>query len=207
MAYQRIVYALIQNVPGIQDASSIQIHYHGIHRYVLCDRIGMAPHPCQLFSCGLAQRAPGSLLRRFHPDLLRNCNNLQRPRHEQGLLPALVGNLKWILLLTIFLGGVFLHISQAILCHLFSVNLERGATAKEIVDLPFTEEIAKVLRRFRKCFLFCTVSAGGMAYMSLGAPVLWRINFFTAIWPLSTVVFAHFSLPVVLNPGLMRFKW
>ena len=126
---------------------------------------------------------------------------------EQSLLPALVGNFKWVVLLTIFLGGISLHVSQAILCHLFSINIEWGATAKEIVDLPFSEEMAKVVQRFWKCFVFCIVCAGGMAYLSLGAPVLWRINFFTAIWPLSTVLFAHFSLPIVLNPGLMRFKW
>ena len=127
--------------------------------------------------------------------------------HEQSLVPALVGNFKWVLLLTIFLGGISLHVSQAILCHLFSIDIEWGATAKEIVDIAFADEMSKVLRRFWKCFVFCVACAGGMAYLSLGAPALWRIDFFTAIWPLSTVVFAHFSLPIVLNPGLMRFKW
>ena len=127
--------------------------------------------------------------------------------HEQNLVPALVGNFKWILLLTIFLGGISLHVSQAILCHMFSIDIEWGATAKEIVDMPFTEEIAKVVKRFWKCFLFCIVCIGAMIYLSIGAPYFWRIDFFTAIWPLSTLLFAHFSLPIVLNPGLMRFKW
>ena len=126
---------------------------------------------------------------------------------EQSLLPALIGNFKWILLLTVFLGGISLHVSQAILCHLFGINIEWGATAKEIVDIPFSEEMSKVLKRFWKCFTFCIICAGGMAYMAMGAPALWRINFFTAIWPLSTVIFAHFFLPIALNPGLMRFKW
>ena len=127
--------------------------------------------------------------------------------NEQDLFPALVTNFKWIFLLTIFLGGISLHVSQAILCHLFSINIEWGATAKEIEDIPFAEEIKKVFRRFWKMWLFCIVVAAGMAYLSIGAPALWRINFFTAIWPLSTVIFAHFVLPIVLNPGLMRFKW
>lgn len=127
--------------------------------------------------------------------------------HEQDLLPALVGNFKWVILLTIFLGGISLHVSQAILCHLFGINIEWGATAKEIEDIPFTQEIKKVFKSFWRMWLFCIVVAAGMAYLSLGAPALWRIKIFTPIWPLSTVIFAHFMLPIALNPGLMRFKW
>ena len=127
--------------------------------------------------------------------------------HEQDLFPALVGNFKWVILLTIFLGGISLHVSQAILSHLFGVNIEWGATAKEIVDIPFTEEIGKVLKKFWKMFTFCIVCTGGMIYLAVAAPALWRIKFFTAIWPLTTVLFSHFVLPIVLNPGLMRFKW
>lgn len=43
----------------------------------------------------------------------------------------------------------------------------------------------------------------------LGAlvPYHWHINFFTALWPLATVVASHFLLPIVLNPGLMLFTW
>ena len=127
--------------------------------------------------------------------------------NEQDLFPALVNNFKWVFLLTIFLGGISLHVSQAILCHLFGINIEWGATAKEIEDIPFGEEIKKVFRRFWRMWLFCIICAAGMAYLSLGAPPLWRIKIFTPIWPLSTVIFAHFFLPIVLNPGLMRFKW
>jgi len=127
--------------------------------------------------------------------------------NEQDLIPALVGNFKWIFLLTIFLGGISLHVSQAILSHLFCINIEWGATAKEIEDVPFPEEIRKVLKSFWRMFLFCIACGAGMAYLALFAPALWRINAFTAIWPLTTVVFSHFVLPIALNPGLMRFKW
>ncbi len=127
--------------------------------------------------------------------------------NEQDLIPALVGNFKWIFLLTIFLGGISLHVSQAILSHLLCINIEWGATAKEIEDVPFPEEIRKVLKSLWRMFLFCIACGAGMAYLALFAPALWRINAFTAIWPLTTVVFSHFVLPIALNPGLMRFKW
>lgn len=127
--------------------------------------------------------------------------------NEQDLIPALIGNFKWVFLLTIFLGGISLHVSQAILSHLFCINIEWGATAKEIEDVPFPEEIRKVLKSFWKMFLFSIVCAAGMAYLAFFGPALWRINSFTAIWPLVTVTFSHFVLPIALNPGLMRFKW
>jgi hypothetical protein len=38
-------------------------------------------------------------------------------------------------------------------------------------------------------------------------PYQWRIGFFTAVWPLATVVASHVLLPTVLNPGLMLFTW
>ena len=38
-------------------------------------------------------------------------------------------------------------------------------------------------------------------------PYDWQITFFTPIWPLASIVSSHFLLPVILNPGLMRFTW
>ena len=41
---------------------------------------------------------------------------------EQDIFAALFNNFKWILLLTIYLGGISLHVSWAILCHLFKIG-------------------------------------------------------------------------------------
>lgn len=38
---------------------------------------------------------------------------------EQGIISGLLIDFKWILLLTVFLGGISLHVSQAILSHMF----------------------------------------------------------------------------------------
>ena len=127
---------------------------------------------------------------------------------EQDAFSALYGNFKWVILLSVFLGGISLHVSWAILSHLLRINIEWGATMKEQEDIPFQEEIKKILKRFRKMMAFMVLLAAGMIYAASPlAPALWRIDAFTAIWPLAVVIFAHFTLPVVLNPGLVKFKW
>jgi hypothetical protein len=113
---------------------------------------------------------------------------------ESNLLSALWENFRWIPLLTIFLGGISLHVSQAILSHLFSVDMTWGATSKEATDTSFFKEVPFIMRKFRVTFIFCTVMSLGMTVLAgvgpLGAlvPYDWQINFFTAIWPLATVI-------------------
>ena len=126
---------------------------------------------------------------------------------ERGLLASFWENMKWIPLLTVFLGGVSLHISQAILSHLFSVDMSWGATAKEAENTTFFKEIPKVLRRFKGTFLFAVGVAGMMVVLAQVVPSFWQIRLFIAIWPLGTCVVGHFFLPIALNPGLMLFMW
>ena len=126
---------------------------------------------------------------------------------EKTLFGALVENFKWVLLLTVFLGGISMHVSQALLCHMFSINMSWGATSKEVENTSFFEEIPKVLKKFKFTFIYSIIVAGAMVYFATAAPPFWRINFFTAIWPLGTIIFSHFMLPIVLNPSLMLFTW
>lgn len=122
---------------------------------------------------------------------------------DAPLLRGLWNNFKWVVLLTIFLGGVSLHVSQALLCHMFSIDMSWGATAKEIVDTTFFEEVNKALRKYKVTFIWCILMSAVMVYLAAFGPAFWRINFLTAIFPLSTIVVSHFLLPIVLNPGLM----
>ncbi|KIW88925.1 uncharacterized protein Z519_10409 [Cladophialophora bantiana CBS 173.52] len=135
---------------------------------------------------------------------------------DQTLLSALWENFRWIPLLTIFLGGISLHVSQAILSHLFSVDMSWGATSKEATDTSFFQEIPTILKKFRFTFIFCAVMSLGMIVVAgvgpLGklVPYDWQIGWFTAVWPLATVVGrtgSHALLPLVLNPGLMQFTF
>ena len=116
-------------------------------------------------------------------------------------------NLKWIPLLTIFLGGISLHISQALLCHFLSIPLEWGSTSKESEHVSFFVAISKVLRRFKWSFMFCFGMTAVMLTMAFALPEDWQIRTLIAVWPMGTIVVSHFLLPIVLNPQLMTFTW
>lgn len=126
---------------------------------------------------------------------------------EKGFRAALWENISWIPLFTIFLGGVSLHISQALLSHLFSVNMAWGTTSKEAEDTTFFAEIPKILKNFKGTLVFCLGCIAAMVVNAHFIPPLWRIDQFIAIFPLSMLIAAHFLLPLVLNPGLMKFTW
>lgn len=126
---------------------------------------------------------------------------------EKSLIGGFLENMSWVPLLFIFLGGVSLHVSQALLSHLFSIDMTWGATSKEAEDTTFFEEIPRVLKNFKFTFLFCFLCIAMMVLLATIAPPFWRIDSIIAIYPLSAVVFGHFFLPVALNPGLMRFTW
>ncbi|KAL8918292.1 MAG: hypothetical protein Q9208_007460 [Pyrenodesmia sp. 3 TL-2023] len=126
---------------------------------------------------------------------------------EMGIVRGLVTNFKWILLLTVFLGGISLHVSQALLCHMFSIDMSWGATAKEVENTTFFEEIPKLIKKFKFTFIWCFICTGGMIYLAVAPPVFYSIKGITAIWPMTTIVASHFLLPIVLNPSLMLFTF
>ncbi|KAK2624996.1 hypothetical protein QTJ16_005365 [Diplocarpon rosae] len=128
---------------------------------------------------------------------------------QRSLLGSLLENFKWLLLMTCFLGGISLHVSQSILCHFFSIEMSWGSTAKEVDNVTFFEELPRLGRRFKWTFAFCFISATAMIVLAVAdfIPYYWRIKTFIAIYPLATVVASHFALPIVLNPALMTFTW
>jgi len=126
---------------------------------------------------------------------------------EMSLFWALVENFKWIPLLSVFLGGISIHVSQALISHMFGIDMNWGATAKEVVNTTFFEEIPKVINRFKWTFLWCFACAAIMVVGAVALPALWRINLLIAIYPLSTIIVGHFLLPIALNPNLMLFTF
>ena len=125
----------------------------------------------------------------------------------RSLLGAFFENLKWLPLLTIFLGGISLHVCQAIACHMFSIDMSWGATSKEAKRTSFFEEVPTILKKFKFTFAFCIIMIAAMIVLAgvgpLGAmiPHDFQIKTFTATFPLAVVVSFHFIMPLVLNPG------
>lgn len=124
-------------------------------------------------------------------------------------IPTIViTNFKWLPVLTIFLGGISLHVSQALLCHMFGIDMTWGATAKEVDhSTTFAKEWKKLLRKFKGTFVFCVLVSVLMVVFAKVVPPFWRITETNATIPLIVLVVMHFLLPVVLNPGLMLLRW
>jgi hypothetical protein len=108
---------------------------------------------------------------------------------------------------SIFLGGVSLHVAQAIMCHFFEIDMVWGATAKELEDVHFGPEIWRICRRFKWTFLYCFLCTALMICGNTVFPIEWRISTLYSIYPLAATVVSHFALPVLLNPALMMFTW
>ncbi|PBP28266.1 hypothetical protein BUE80_DR000804 [Diplocarpon rosae] len=127
---------------------------------------------------------------------------------ERSLLYSLCENLKWTLMLAIFLGGLSLHVSQALLAHMFKIDMTWGATSKEAEFSNFFIEVPKVLKKFWGSMAFSLVGIAGMAVLSTDlVPYDWQITDFVAILPMATITASHLLLPLALNPALMTFSW
>jgi hypothetical protein len=81
---------------------------------------------------------------------------------EKSIFSALVENHSWVPILFLFLGGILLHMSKALLCHLFGIDITWEATNKEAADIPFFQEIPRVIRTFKGTFLMCIAFTGMM---------------------------------------------
>jgi cellulose synthase/poly-beta-1,6-N-acetylglucosamine synthase-like glycosyltransferase len=128
---------------------------------------------------------------------------------EKGFFAAIAENIKWTLMLAIFLGGLSLHVSQALLAHMFEVDMTWGATSKEAEFSNFFIEVPKVLRKFKWSMTFALLGMIAMILLA-GAPFIpfsWSITDLIAIVPMATVMASHLLLPIVLNPALMTFSW
>ncbi|KAH6710770.1 glycosyl transferase family group 2-domain-containing protein [Leptodontidium sp. MPI-SDFR-AT-0119] len=129
---------------------------------------------------------------------------------ERSLLYALFENFKWTIMLAIFLGGLSLHVSQALLAHMFEIDMTWGATAKEAEFSNFFIEVPKVLKKFKFSMIFSLVGIAGMIVLAVGksfVPYDWMITDFVAILPMATITASHLLLPLALNPALMTFSW
>ncbi|KAJ4395159.1 hypothetical protein N0V85_006654 [Neurospora sp. IMI 360204] len=127
--------------------------------------------------------------------------------NKQGLFTGFIDNLKWIPMFTIFLGGLSIHIAQAILCHFFEIDMAWGATAKEVEEVHFGQEIIRILKRFKFTFLYCFLMTGLIVAGWFFFPHPWKIQKLYSVYPLASMAVTHFALPVLLNPALMMFTW
>ena len=98
-----------------------------------------------------------------------------------------------------FFGGLAIHISVALLAHLFSYNITWSATIKEVERSNFFKEIPKIFKRFWFSMLVSFAIIAGMIICSTSlVPYAWRVDGtgWAVIFPLSIVCGCHILFPV-----------
>ncbi|KJA17902.1 hypothetical protein HYPSUDRAFT_205759 [Hypholoma sublateritium FD-334 SS-4] len=129
---------------------------------------------------------------------------------QRNFFAALFENLRWIPFFLFFFGGMSIHLSTALLAHLFSYDMTWGSTGKEVELSSFWIEVPRIWQRFKLSFCICIACIAMMVVFTTEAvPFEWQIpgwNWALVI-PLSLVVGCHILVPIVLNPYLMIFSY
>jgi hypothetical protein len=107
--------------------------------------------------------------------------------------------IKWMPLFVVFFGGISIHLSKAILCHFFGVNMEWNSTAKELEATGFFIGIDKIIKDFKYMYVIVIMATGVLVYLGLFAPRGWIINDVTIVLPVANQICCHFLLPIALG--------
>lgn len=126
---------------------------------------------------------------------------------EKALLSSLLENFRWMPFFVIFFGGLSFHIAMAICAHMFSIDMNWGATGKEKEDSNFFVEMPKIFHRFKWMFMVMIPMIGCMIYLGCFAPHGWEIDGFTTTVPMAITIVSHILFPFALNPSLMVFNY
>jgi hypothetical protein len=109
-----------------------------------------------------------------------------------------------------FFGGLSIHLSQALLAHLFSYNITWGATKKEVERSNFFIEVPRILRRFWLALVISFLMIVMIVVFSINLlPPGWQIPVvnWAVVFPVAVVAGSHILFPIVLNPWLMIFSY
>lgn len=99
-----------------------------------------------------------------------------------------------------FFGGMSIHLTIALLAHMFSYNITWGATKKEVERSNFFIEVPRILKRFWFAFAVSFACFASIVLFSLSSVVTpdWQIpgNYWAVIFPLALVAGCHVLFPV-----------
>ncbi|KAF2668730.1 hypothetical protein BT63DRAFT_471822 [Microthyrium microscopicum] len=126
---------------------------------------------------------------------------------EKALWASLVENFKWMPFFSIFFGGLSFHLNLALLSHMFGIDMQWGATQKEVENSNFFMEMPKIWQRFKWMYAIVIPMFGCMIYLGCFAPRGWEINQVVSIVPLAVMLASHALVPFVLNPSVMVFNY
>ncbi|PSS08906.1 hypothetical protein PHLCEN_2v3396 [Hermanssonia centrifuga] len=118
---------------------------------------------------------------------------------HRSMLDSFLENITWIPFFFFFFGGLSIHLSQALLAHLFSYDIQWGATKKEVERSNFWLEVPKILKRFWISLVISFALSISMIILSTDImPSAWQIpsSNWAVIFPLSIVLGCHILFPV-----------
>ena len=126
-------------------------------------------------------------------------------RHRTGqanVIASLFENFKNIALLSIFFGGLSMHVSQALVWHLLSIPISWGATSKSLENSYFLKELPMIWARFK--YMYAVVGGISLVAVGLSLPIVpepWRTepSVFISL-PLGWTLACHALAPLLLNP-------
>ncbi|CAD7697829.1 unnamed protein product [Ostreobium quekettii] len=123
-----------------------------------------------------------------------------------SLVAAVWEELRHVPIMVLFFNGISMHLFSSILSHLLDIDVEFGATQKEIKQTNFFQEMGHTLYTYKWQYalngLFLCIVIG--LYI---APSPWAIRAPHSIIPIGTSIFGHMMAPILLNPVLMRLKF
>ncbi|KAI6133008.1 glycosyl transferase family group 2-domain-containing protein [Pisolithus croceorrhizus] len=129
---------------------------------------------------------------------------------HRSLLDVFIETATWVPFFFFFFSGLSVHLTVALLAHMFSYNITWGATKKEVERSNFFIEVPRILKRFWLAFLWAFASFATIVTLSLDiVPAGWQIPgyYWAVILPLALVAGCHVLFPIILNPWLMIFSY
>ncbi|KAF9484563.1 hypothetical protein BDN70DRAFT_797466 [Pholiota conissans] len=129
---------------------------------------------------------------------------------QRDLFSSALENFTYVPFFWFFFGGLSIHLSTALLAHLFSYNITWGATKKEVEKSNFWIEGPRIFKRYWLVFTLSILSLAAIVVLSSNlVPPSWRIpsTSWAVFLPLITVAAGHILFPFVLNPWLMIFSY
>ncbi|KAF8488446.1 glycosyl transferase family group 2-domain-containing protein [Russula emetica] len=123
---------------------------------------------------------------------------------QRSLVSSFLENITWVPFFFFFFGGLSIHLSQALLAHLFSYNITWGATKKE-VERSRASCAVFWLALVISFLMFVMI----IVFSTNLVPPGWQIPGvdWAVIFPLAVVAGSHILFPIVLNPWLMIFSY
>ncbi|GAA5958739.1 hypothetical protein JCM8115_000340 [Rhodotorula mucilaginosa] len=124
-----------------------------------------------------------------------------------GLHTALFEQAKWTPFNTLFFAGLSLHVLTALLAHPVGYNMTWAATVKESTNRTIFTELPAIFKRFRFCFIVCTMCLAMIIVFAFLPLMEWQIIDWVSIVPLALVVGGHLLYPFLLNPAIMSLRF